>query len=369
LEEYRLRAALALVGNELEVRRRVCITIRNGIIEAIETAASCSEGYIGGDSIVLLPQPANAHIHTADLIKPEYAIKEGIEEAVAPPKGLKHRLLAEADDDSIVSAILKALRYSWRMGVGLVVDFREGGARGCRLGRKALKLAPEGLDVLLLGRPQEGEPTGCDGLGLSSPLDYPIAYLKRLVASMRPAMAHVAETRDARERGDLETAMELGMDAVIHGVYLDREDYEAMADRGMGMVACVRSNMWHGLGTPDLVQAIDSGVTVALGTDNAGLTAPNPWREAEAALLSMRLRGARGEGLAHEVLKSLMINGYRIVGKQPRVIEEGAEARMVVFNAADTGILIARDSYHALVKRLDSGLILARIDGDDIAWL
>ncbi len=369
MERYSVKAGLIVIGEDLEIRRDTCIHIRDSVIESIESSATCTQGYLGGEHVIITPQPVNAHIHTADYAFPEYAIEESLEEAVAPPHGVKHKLLGSLSDEALEDAILSAIRESWRQGVGLLVDFREGGGRGCRIGKRALERAPEGIEVLFLGRPGPEWPSYCDGLGLSSTLDLELGELRTLATKYRPAMAHVAETRSSRESGDLERAVDVGLDAVVHGVYLSMEDLALLAERGIGLIVCPRSNMWHGLPLPPIAGALRVGVRLGIGTDNAGLVKPDPWREAEAALLAARIEGYRERVLAKHILSALFVEGYRVVGQDPRVIGEGREAYMLLFNGAYSGILNARDHYNALIKRLDSGLLVARIDRGEVAWL
>lgn len=131
------RAGLALVGEGLEARRDTCIWVRDGMVESIETGSACPRDYIGGSRMAAVPQPANAHVHSADYLYQEYGVDLGLEELVAPPNGLKHRLLASSSREALVDAARRFYRESWKAGVGLVVDFRELGGLGCLTAREA----------------------------------------------------------------------------------------------------------------------------------------------------------------------------------------------------------------------------------------
>ncbi|MEB2836235.1 MAG: amidohydrolase family protein [Desulfurococcales archaeon] len=361
-------AALALVGPELEVKRGACIWIRDGVIESIESQATCPPDRLGGVTLGALPQPANAHIHSADFAFPEYAVDLPLEEAVAPPAGAKHRLLAATPTEALVRAIRALYRWAWRLGTGLLVDFREGGGEGCRLAERAASTLPPGLEVLVLGRPGPGWPEGCQGAGLSSPLDYSPEELRAIAATMKPSMAHVAETREARARGDLELALEAGFDALVHGVHLSEEDLALLAERGTPLVLCPRSNLWHSTGLPPVPQAWEAGVTTGIGTDNAGWFTPDIWAEASTLAYIARLRGGPRVA-ARPVLEALFVGGYRAAGLEPRLIEEGRPAHLVLVALEGRGILEALDAEWALVKRVDAGSILARIDGCGLSRL
>lgn len=363
-----IRAGLALAGWELRVERDACIWIRGGIIESIEGTATCPPNALGWSDAVVLPQPANAHIHSGDFAFPEYATDLDLLDAVAPPDGLKHRLLERTPPEQLIEAIRTVYTQAWRTGTGLLVDFREGGGVGCLLARQALSGIPSGMDVLVLGRPGPRWPEGCDGLGLSSPLDYPVGTLRSLARASRPAMAHVAEHPKARESGDLERAIEAGFDAIVHGVYLNPDDLEVLAEKRVPLVACVRSNAWHGLGLPRIAQAWRAGVKLALGTDNAGWFPPDPWREAEALALVARLQGLKNEA-ANLALEALFVNGYTAARRRPRFIEEGLEAHVVVVDGGQSGIIKALNARWAVLKRVTGDRILLRVDGSRVTRL
>ena len=364
-----IRTGLLLRGQGLAVEEDKCIHIQGDTIQSIEATATCPLDAAGSGEIVALPQPGLAHVHSGDHLFPEYGVDEELAKLVAPPNGLKHRLLARADAMRLEEAILEYYRMAWRLGNGLLIDFREGGGRGCLIAKRALEKAPPGIRVIVLGRPGPGFPHGCDGLGLSSPLDHAKDELLHLVESYRPAFTHVAETREAREKGDLELAIEAGFDAIVHGTHLSRGDLQRLREKGIGLVLCPRSNMWHGLGIPPVREALEIVGDVALGSDNAAWMPPNPWREAETALLLARLRGPTGEWLARRVLEALFISPYKLVGLRPRIIEEGWPARFLLYMASETGLTRSRSLLYGLVKRIFTGYLVGRVDDGELSLL
>jgi len=364
---FAVRAGLVLAGEGLEPVRDACVHVEEGVVAGVGSAASCPLNALGSPSVVLTPQPGLAHVHHAF---PEAGYDLRLPELVAPPGGLKHRLLESTPPGELVEAMREFYALAWRLGAGLLVDFREGGGDGCALAKQAASQAPEGLRVVVLGRPGPGFPGACDGVGLPSPLDYEPGELERL-ASMRPSMVHVAETPAVRQAGDLELALRAGFDAVVHGTFLSPGDLEALARAGTGLVLCARSNMWHGLGAPPAYAALATeGLRVALGSDNGAWVPPNPWREAEAVLLAARAQGGpAGEGLARRVLDALFTEPYRLVGERPRAIEEGRPARFLVFDAGGWGLgREASPAYWAL-KRLGGENLKARVDDGELSWV
>ncbi len=364
-----VKAGLILRGEKLETTTDACIWIKDGVIEAITSSASCPTHYLGTSSILVTPQPVLAHVHSMDHAFPEYGINKNISELVAYPNGEKHARLKALTRDKMIAYTAEYYRYAWRLGVGLVVDFRELGGLGCTTAKEAYQIIPEGLSLIVLGRPGPEWPKGCDGLGISSPLDYSKNELRKLVNSVPIAVTHIAETREMREQGDLEIALDTGFQVLIHGTYLDEDDIAKISSEKRSLVLCTRSNMWHGLQIPPIDVVVKLGVDFGLGTDNAAWLPPDPWSEAMTLLLAGRLRGYKEALLAKRILDGLYINGYTMYGLEPRVVEEGVKASFLLWNVEDTGLYRAEDVYVGVVKRLVSARLLARIDKGVISWV
>src|SRR2546425_1650120 len=93
---------------------------------------------------LIVPGMWNAHTHLGDAVVTQ-ELKGTLEELVAPPRGLKHRVLAKAKDAAVIAAIRRAMATMVRTGTTGFADFREGGLKG-------LKLLYASLAVLQIGR-------------------------------------------------------------------------------------------------------------------------------------------------------------------------------------------------------------------------
>jgi cytosine/adenosine deaminase-related metal-dependent hydrolase len=237
---------------------------------------------------VVAPAPTNAHTHLGDRMAREKIDAEGlsVEEAVAPPDGLKHRVLRSAPTEQLVDGMRTALREARQAGARRLLDFREGGPRGAR----ALREAAEDVDVevLVLGRPSRVEHWAeerdlladlVDELGISGIEDQPMELSQDQARWAREhgkrLALHISEAR----REDLEAALGLEPDLLVHATQCTDEDLERIAAADVPVAACPRSNELFG-NRPPLEAMLEAGVRVGLGTDNAMFHKPDPFAEA-----------------------------------------------------------------------------------------
>ena len=234
---------------------------------------------------IILPPLIDAHTHCADAgVKPPEGMS--LEELVAPPNGLKHRYLRETPRNILVSDMRDFSGHAVASGIRAFVDFREGGIEGCRMLREASDSA------FVMGRPVSASFDSAevdeilrisDGLALPSVSDMDRGYVENCAEAAhragKPFALHVSE----RIREDMEFVVSLEPAFVVHMVAASDSDMRMCADLGIPTVVCPRSNRYFGMVTP-LGRMLDSGLTLAFGTDNAMLCPPD--LRGEAALAS-----------------------------------------------------------------------------------
>ncbi|MGC8848584.1 MAG: amidohydrolase family protein [Conexivisphaera sp.] len=318
---------------------------------------------------VAIPAPIDAHVHTGDYALAGAGLSLRLEDLVAPPNGLKHRLLASMGPEELELSISGAISYLRSTGSTAAADFREGGLAGVLAARRASSRA--GYRLLILGRPgADGsfeEVLRAAGPGLSSPLDH-VDSLRAMMSSAASVgkifAAHVAETRRSRETGDLEAVLEAGPPApgfIVHGTFLSEDDLMALAEARVGLVACPRANSFFSGASPPIAAALRAGVELALGTDNTGWVAPDMWREMEAAL---RLLRSQDPALAdpRRVLRAATLSGARVLGMdRVGIIEEGWLANLVVLDGSV--VSPSMDPLSAAIIRGGPGHIRSVISG------
>src|SRR5437867_7092616 len=103
---------------------------------------------------LIIPGLWNSHTHLGDAVVTQ-ELAGTLEELVAPPHGLKHRILAKAKDDAVIGAMRRAMATMLRTGTTGFSDLREGGLKGLKLLYAAVAAMP--LQGVALGRPMSLE--------------------------------------------------------------------------------------------------------------------------------------------------------------------------------------------------------------------
>jgi len=358
-ERMIINVGMALLGDELRIRRKVSIEVEDGAIKSI------SEGFKGKGLTfrngVAIPALVNAHIHVLDYAFQEAGLGLGLSELVSEPHGLKHRLIARLSPQKVLRSSLSLFEKLVSQGVYTAIVFCE---RAEVLDYLRQSSERRGLNAVLLTRPKrvsgslllEEALEGSDGLGLDSPLRYTVDELTQMrwkcIERGLFKAVHVSETPEAHEKGDFKLALEaFDADMIVHGVYLEEDEIRDLSSRGTSLALCPRSNMWFSSGLPPLDQLTKYEVNLLLGTDNAGWVNPDIWRELEALYNVSRLQGLCLN--PEEVLKMATVNIRRVKNlKVPlNVLEEGAQANFIVLDGERLGLRFSKNVYASIVKR------------------
>jgi cytosine/adenosine deaminase-related metal-dependent hydrolase len=326
----------ALLGEDLEIRP-ARIVLRRGRIAAVEELTRAPDLWI-------LPALFNAHTHLGDTVAMDIPAEVSLEEAVTPPHGLKHRILAETPRETLVAGMRASLETMERGGTGGCADFREGGPAGVA----ALRTAAEGLSLrpVILGR-EGGGRTG-DGIGVSSARDVP--DLEGQVAEMRRAGKLVAFHAGERDPDDVDAAFSFEPDLLVHCTHATRSQIRSIADSGIPVAVCPRANWRLGVARdpdhPPISRMAASGCTLFLGTDNVMVTQPDLWREMEFT--------ATVYGFPPRQVLAAAIAGAGLSGDAPFLAPDHP-ARLVVVDPGRSGLSFTRDPVATLVKRVSAG--------------
>jgi len=319
-----------LVGSDFEpVAGRV--VVEDGEITAIE------ETDTGSDSIVL-PAFVNAHTHIGDSIAKEAGGGLSLDELVAPPDGLKHRLLRSTDRKTKVDAMSRTLQLMESTGTASFLEFREGGVDGVEMLREAL--VRREIEPVILGRETEAAMEAGDGFGASGARDGDFDQLRNATRRAGKLFGIHAGERDA---SDIHPALDLDPDFLVHLVHAKPLHLERIEDSGTPAIVCPRSNLVTNVGVPP-IRELTERTTVALGTDNVMTNSPSMFREMEFAAKLTDLP-------ASTILRMATLNGAKIAGLNCGVIEEGRDAKLLVLDGDSDNLSYAKDIVRAVVRR------------------
>ena len=298
---------------------------------------------------VLIPDLVNCHTHCAD-----YGLEVppgiGLADLVAPPDGLKHRYLREAPAEEIKSSMERFGRDSRASGSLTFMDFREGGAEGCRLLRSACPRA------VVLGRPvsPEFDPeeiadilSVADGIGLPSISDMDRAYIESVADAAREARRPFAIHVSERFREDIDFVLSLDPSMIVHMCAATPSDLSKCAEAEVPIAICPRSNSFFGLRAP-IRDMVDCGCEILLGTDNGMLCRPDMLAEASAL---MRLAESQNVDASttwdvlgscgKKILNRHTLNEVDSCGKCYAVLPCGMDADAALRGYAGGGLMLA----------------------------
>lgn len=338
-----------LLGEDLEPFEGH-LTLRNGVVAEIGTEEVASD--LQG---IIAPALVNAHVHLGDsfLKDPPYLPLRDL----VGPGGLKHRALASTPRREVVEGMRGSLLYMARSGTSAFADFREGGADGVEM----LLEAMEGTGIVgrIMGRPDPGSVhlhKDCWGIGISSTKDHPWSWVEEVVEAARSEGKKVALHAGESDRDDIEEALSLSPDLLVHLTRAEPRDLRMVAEAGVPVVVCPRSNLVTGVGLPDVAKMLEMGITVGLGTDNVMLNSPNLFSEME--FLS--------KALVHndrQVFMMCTLNGAQILGVEEvaGAIRVGKKGRIIVIDRRSENMAGSKDPLASLVRRAAPSDVLAVI--------
>ncbi|MEF8900553.1 MAG: amidohydrolase family protein [Halovenus sp.] len=307
------------------------VVVEDGTITAVEEATDRTEH-------IILPAFVNAHTHIADSIAKEAGEGLTLEELVAPPDGLKHRLLRDASVEELVEAMQRTLQFMQSGGITAFLDFREGGLEGVGAIQHALERVE--IEGVVLGRESIEAMEVADGFGASGANDDDFA---RERAATREAGKLFGIHAGEVDTSDINPALDLDPDFLVHMVHATSLHLDRVADSETPVVVCPRSNAATGVGLPPVRDLLDR-TTVALGTDNVMLNSPSMFRE-------MEFTAKMTDATTAEVLAMATANGADIAGLNCGVVEPGRDARLLVLDGDSDNLAGVRHPARAVVRR------------------
>ncbi|TAJ44113.1 amidohydrolase family protein [Methanofollis fontis] len=324
---------------------QAAVIVENGIITGIEEETAVPPVWIS-------PAFFNAHTHLGDTVAMDCASNGGdLAALVTPPNGLKHRILAATPVEQLIAGMKASIRTMRESGTAGFADFREGGIEGVRALQEALEDEP--CLPIIFGR--EGGEREAHGIGISSVRDVTDAeeQVRRARASGKLVAFHAGE----KDPDDIDGALAYDPDLLVHCTHATRDQLRRIADAGIAIAVCVRSNwilgVTRGAEHPPLQTMADLGCTVYLGTDNVMFVQPDMLRE-------MCFCDAVSP-LPPEWILRAAVGGASLGGGRSFDIQIGNPAHFVLIDARRSALQYSTNPIASIVRRVGGKEILETV--------
>jgi cytosine/adenosine deaminase-related metal-dependent hydrolase len=295
----------------------------------------------------IVPAPINAHTHLGDTALRDLPGKpHGLAELVGPG-GWKHAQLAKLERRNKQDGIRRALHEMTAVGTQAFVDFREMGAAGADVLREVAEDHAH-VEPRILGRPENGSDealeaalAACDGLGIPALADVGWGEAERWAEAAHTRKKSLAMHVSEGRREEMQHALALEPDFLVHACQATRADLDAVAGEETPIVVCPRSNRFFGLKAP-VPLMLQSGIAVALGTDNGMLHDANVLEEAKL------LHATQPAIAVADILRMATHHGRKVAALPAMKFKKGEAADVVVLpdrvldggNAGKPGFLV-----------------------------
>jgi len=345
-----------IAGPELEpIEGYICVS--KGIITEIGEERTYSTN-------IIAPCFVNAHTHLGDSVFKDpplgnvsgFRVQRNLDALVKPPDGLKHKVLRETPYRTLIECMRRSLLDMIETGTCAFADFREGGV----VGVAALNKALEGLKLhsMVLGRPAEPELPlqvvlaevkriflRSTGLGMSGANDLDLELLEEIVSCTRQYKKFFAIHAVEKDTSDIEKALSLEPDLLIHLTNATKKELEYVADEEIPVVVCPRSNLVTGAGRPPVAEMLEAGIKVAAGTDNVMLNSVNMFAEMEFMSKAFSIDD-------RQVFKICTLNGSFVMGPDSTgSIQKGNKANLMILNGSSNNLAGIKNPISGITRR------------------
>jgi cytosine/adenosine deaminase-related metal-dependent hydrolase len=347
---------------------------------------------------VVIPGFINAHTHIGDSVFKESGLGKNLNELFKPPNGLKHKLLKNTSGTTIRNGIENTLSEMLQSGIVVFADFREEALagvkilhgtldnkliKGCIFGRLDFSFSNESLEKNNIGYPEDillssnAMKDFINGIVPTSPNDVTDEALRQLSSINEKnnwlRITHVAEDPNSIEISKRRTGLTeverainyFKADSLVHGIYLNEQDLDMIADENIPITCCPKANALLGLDLPLIPDMIKKEILVSLGTDNVMLNPPDMFKEMSFALTIYRSKGSLNPS-PENIFQMTTINGAKTlrIEKEFGSIKEGKRANLVFIKTNTNRLRFSKNILASIILRSESSDVeLVLIDG------
>lgn len=393
---------IVLHGAELQPHRCDRFTVKGDTIAAIELGPPCQAMEQG--ALVIMPGMYNSHTHIGDACAPDGATGLTLEQGFFRPHGYKYRMLAAQPEAEHLQQITDHLRYMARTGTVGHIDFREQGAYGARLLRRAADAT--GIQSIILGQfdsvpftaveLQRNQATLspatlteleailaiADGFSESTINDLTDAAWKEIyqttLKQQKMRAIHCLENEGYRDgsvaitgRGDLERALDIyHPHLVIHATVANAAEIALLAEQQVNVVLNPRANANLGLPLPPIASLLKNQVNLLLGTDNGLLNSPNLFAELDFTYKVAKSQfGNAQQPDPQTILKMVTSNiGSVLAGDTYGYLADGLPADFVVLDFHQPHLRSSQHILASIVTRVTPEDVLMTVRQGKVLW-
>jgi cytosine/adenosine deaminase-related metal-dependent hydrolase len=232
---------------------------------------------------LIVPSLINAHTHIGDsfIKKKNLKLPKNFQELVAPPNGLKHRLLSQASDKEIIKGMKESIKYMKKTGISIFCDFREGGNNGLNLIKLALK--NQNISSIIFSRPENLEYNSSEindllnnsnGIGLSSISEWNYNEILKIAKHTKKKKKLFSIHASESIREDIDKILDLKPDFLVHMIKATESDFIRVKENNIPVIICPRSNDFFGI-QPNYELMKKTETIFLIGTDNVMLNNPS----------------------------------------------------------------------------------------------
>lgn len=397
-----LRDCIVLHGAELQPFHCSRFTVKGDQIAAIDLGTPCQA--IDHGALVIMPGLYNSHTHIGDVCAPDGATGLTLEQGFFRPHGYKYRKLVEQSEADHLTQIRNHLRYMARTGTIGHIDFREQGAYGAQLLRRAA--AETGVRSIILGQ-FDSVPFTADQLqqNRESLSEAAIAELKAILAiadgfsestmndltdaawkeihqitseQHKLRAIHCLENEGYREvslaitgRSDVERALDIYQPhLVIHATVANAAEIALLTEQQVNVVLNPRANANLGLPLPPIASLLKNQVNLLLGTDNGLLNSPNLFAELDFTYKVAKSQFGNARQPDPQAILKMGTSNIRPVlgGDTYGYLEAGLPADFVVLNFHQPHLRSSQHLLASIVTRVTPEDVLTTARQGKILW-
>jgi len=365
-----IHSNFGLIGDELELKRNVSIEVdQNGKIANL-SYDNIGENFkfsFSQNTYLLIPGLINSHIHICDSFAKEHGFNKDLIDVVAPPNGIKHRLLESTSKEIKIQGIQEAVSDMLASGITLFVDFRENGLSGINLLKDALSTSP--INYQILGRYKDIKDAelvlkNAEGLGFASYDQLSPSSKERMRSLKQDYNGKIIACHDAElsrnEQLFNDIISDHLIDVIIHGTHYRIEDLKRIKENNLSLVLCPRCNGYFGTGFPPINEIYNLEIPISLGTDNLMANSIDLFEEMRYLYRISRVLATNTKNSkisSKDLLKMVTINGVKNIGldKEFGSISKGKYADFSLLNLSAPNYyayhIESKSIYNIIVQR------------------